>query len=65
MSQLIAAAGKVDLLRAPALRMAEGARDFRDTVHANAEVRERLRPGREDAELLLVLVRLIYRDLSK
>lgn len=63
-TQLIAAAGQVGLLGTYALRMAEGARDCRDTVHANAEVRLALRSGREHAELLVVLVRLVYRDLS-
>jgi len=44
--------------------MAEGARAVRDTIHANAEVRLRTRASAEEAELLLVLIRLIYRDLG-
>jgi hypothetical protein len=64
MTPLIAAAEKLGLLQSAPSRMAEGARDLRDTVHPNAEVRLGTRANAEEAELLLVLVRLIYRDLS-
>ena len=64
LTPMIAAASALSLLTATAARMAEGARDYRDTVHPNAEVRLDFRAGREDAELMLALVRLVYRDLA-
>lgn len=63
LTQLIDAAGDLGLLANSALKLAPGARDFRDTVHPNAELRERLRAGKEEAELLLAFVKLVYRDL--
>ncbi len=61
---LIAAAVAVGLLATTSGRMAEGATDFRDTVHPNAELRLGARAGREESELLLALVRLMYRQLG-
>jgi hypothetical protein len=63
LTNLIGAASQLGVLGA-GRKLVEGARDFRDTVHPTAEVRLRARAGREEAELLLALVRLIYRDLS-
>ena len=53
---------KGGLLSRTVSSMAHGARDFRDTVHVNAEVRNQTRARREDAEVLLAVVRLISRD---
>jgi hypothetical protein len=61
---MIDAAVALGLLDASVGRMADGARDFRDTVHPNAEVRSRSRARKEEAELLLALVKLIYRQLA-
>jgi len=44
------------------LRFTEGARDVRDTIHPRAEVRQG-RVSRDEASILLELVRLIYNDL--
>ena len=63
LTNLIRAASQLGVLGA-GRKLVEGARDFRDTVHPTAEVRLGARAGREEAELLLALVRLIYRDLS-
>lgn len=65
LSHLLAAARDLDLIDDAAGRMAEGARDFRDTVHPNAELRQKIRAKLEEAELLLALVKLIYRQLSE
>lgn len=64
LTQLVKVARKLDLLTEGALRLAEAAIDFRDTVHPNAELREGIRAKREEAQLLLGLVELIYRDLA-
>lgn len=64
MTNLIEAACKLHLLSESAVRLVPGARDFRNTVHPRAEVREGMRAGLEEAELLLALVKLIYRDLD-
>jgi len=65
LSHLLAAARELDLIDEAAGRMAEGARDFRDTVHPKAELRQKIRAHREEAELLLALMKLIYRQLSE
>ena len=65
MTQLIEATRDLQLVGQSALRFVHGARDFRDTVHPRAEVREQMRAGREEAQLLLALVNLIYRDLGR
>lgn len=65
LTQLIEAAGTLGLLASNALKLAPGARDFRDTVHPNAELRLQSRAGKEEAELLLSFVKLVYRDLAK
>lgn len=65
LTHLIKAASELDLLTEGALRLAAAAIDFRDTVHPNAELREGIRAKREEAKLLLGLVELIYRDLTK
>jgi len=65
LSHLLAAARELDLIDEAAGRMAEGARDFRDTVHPKAELRQKIRAHREEAELLLALTKLIYRQLSE
>lgn len=65
LSHLLAAARELGLMDEAAGRMAEGARDFRDTVHPNAELRQGIRAKLEEAELLLALTKLIYRQLSE
>lgn len=65
MTHLIGAASRLGLLQPTTQRMTEGARDFRDTVHPNAEVRTQSRAECEEAVLLLALVRLLYRDLDR
>lgn len=64
LNQLISAAVDVGLLDATTARLAEGARDFRDTVHPKAELRQGIRAQREEAELLLALVKIVYRQLA-
>lgn len=64
LAQLIKVARDLGLIDRAAGRMAEGARDFRDTVHPEAEIRQGIRAGREEAELLLALVKLLYRRLA-
>lgn len=65
LTRLIRAVSELALLTESAFRLTEGARDFRDTVHPIAELREGLRAGREEAELLLALVKLVHRDLAR
>ncbi len=65
LTQLIHAAQHLWVIEEGAARLAEGARDFRDTVHPNAELREGIRAQSEEAKLLLVVVELIYRGLAK
>ena len=64
MTQLIEAGVELSLLTETEQRFAAGARDYRDTVHPNAEVRQRVRAKKEEAELLLALVKLTYRNLD-
>ncbi len=65
LEKLIRTAGELGLLTESALRLARGARDFRNTIHPYAELREGVRAKREEAKLLLAVVELIYRDLAK
>jgi hypothetical protein len=65
LSHLLAAGRELGLIDEVAGRMAEGARDFRDTVHPNAELRQKIRAKREEAKVLLALMELIYRQLSE
>jgi hypothetical protein len=65
LAQLIQAAAQLGILGKSALRLIDGARDFRNALHPRAECREGTRAGKEEAELLLALVRLVYRDLSE
>ena len=51
------------LIRPTTSKMAEGARDFRDTVHAAAEARSGSRAGVRDANLLMQIVELLAYDL--
>jgi hypothetical protein len=64
LGHLITAAGQLNLLDQRTLTMAIGARDFRDTTHPRAEVREGARARLEEAELLFALAKLVYRDLA-
>jgi hypothetical protein len=64
LSQLIKAAGAVGLLHDRILPMTAAARDFRDTVHPNREVRLGSRASQPEAKLFLALVPLIHRDLA-
>jgi hypothetical protein len=64
LTQLIKAGVELSLLTETEQRFAAGARDYRDTVHPNAEVRQRVRAKKEEAELLLALVKLTYRNLD-
>ena len=64
LTQLIKATASLGFLGASTQLFAEGARDFRDTIHPRAELRHQFRAGQEEAELLLAFVKLVYRDLS-
>ena len=50
-------------IRPTTFKMAEGMRDFRDTVHPAAEARSESRAGVRDATLLLEIVQLLADDL--
>lgn len=63
MTDLIKMSTGLSLVSNPVLKFAEGARDIRDTVHPRAEVRQGSRASRDEAEILLQLVKLIYNDL--
>jgi len=65
LTQLINMAHSVGLLGAAAVRSSGVVKDFRDTVHPRAEIRSHLRAGREEANILLEVVNLVYRDLEK
>lgn len=60
MTNLIRMSSEFGLVDSRALRFAEGARD---TVHPRAEVRQGSRVSREEASILLELVKLIYNNL--
>ena len=62
---LINAAAVVDLLDPVAIAMARGAADYRNTTHPLHEAEGGRRVGREEAQLVLALVQLVYRDLSQ
>ena len=64
MTHLIKISRELELVSSRALQFAEGARDIRDTVHPRAEVRQGGRVTRDEAEILIQLVKLIYNDLS-
>ncbi len=64
LAHMIGAADTLQLLDKGTLRMAEGARDFRDTTHPRAEIRHGSRARLEEAELMLALAKLLYRDLG-
>lgn len=64
LTQLLDAAYQLGLLNAQTKRFVEGARDYRDTVHPNAELRIQSRAGKEEAQLLLTLVKLVYRQVT-
>lgn len=63
MSNIIRMSSELGFVDGRALRFAEGARDTRDTVHPRAEVRQGSRVSREEASILLELVKLIYNNL--
>jgi hypothetical protein len=63
MTNLIKMSRELGLVSEPVLKFAEGARDIRDTVHPRAELRQTHRASRDEAEILLQLVKLIYNDL--
>ncbi len=63
MTNLIKMSKELEVVSGRALEFASGARDTRDTVHPLAEVRQRSRVSREEASILLDLVKLIYNDL--
>ena len=52
-------------IRPTTFNMAEGIRDFRDTVHPAAEARSESRAGVRDASLLLEIVQLLADDLRQ
>ena len=62
MTNLLKMSGELGLVSGTALRFAEGARDVRDTIHPRAEVRQS-RVSRDEASILLDLVKLIYNEL--
>jgi len=63
MTNLIKMSKELEVVSGRALEFASGARDTRDTVHPLAEVRQGSRVSREEASILLDLVKLIYNDL--
>lgn len=65
LNDLISAASALGLIGAGAARMASGLRDYRDTVHPQAEIRRGVRAELEDAEVAVALARLINRDLRR
>jgi len=64
LTQLIDRSSKLDLVSQAVSNFAKGARDIRDTIHPRAEVRQGYRASRDEAEMLLQLIKLIYNDLS-
>ena len=64
MTKLIETSSKLGLLSQPVSNFAKGARDVRDTVHPRAEIRQGHRASRDEAEILLQLVSLIYNELN-
>ncbi len=64
LSQLVDGALQLHLVTEREKRFVEGARDCRDTIHSKAELRQRGRVKKEEAELLLVLVGLIHESLN-
>ncbi len=60
LTDLLKLAQGLSLITTEAGRMLEGTRDYRDTVHPNAEVRRGSRADHADASLLLELVRFLY-----
>lgn len=62
MTNLIKMFSELGLVSSTALRFVEGARDVRDTIHPRAEVRQS-RVSRDEASILLDLVKLIYNAL--
>jgi hypothetical protein len=64
LSQLVDGALQLGLVTEREKRFVEGARDCRDTIHSKAELRQRGRVKKEEAELLLVLVELIHQSLD-
>jgi hypothetical protein len=65
LERLAEAAVTFGLLDATGQHAALLSRDFRDTVHPNAEVRIRRRASQEDAEVLLAVVRWLHSELSR
>ena len=63
MTNLLKMSNALGLVGSRVLNFTEGARDTRDTVHPRAEVRQGSRVSREEASMLLELVKLIYNDL--
>lgn len=63
MTNLLKMSNELGLVGSRVLNFIEGARDTRDTVHPRAEVRQGSRVSREEASMLLDLVKLIYNDL--
>ncbi|TAK30789.1 MAG: hypothetical protein EPO21_18725 [Chloroflexota bacterium] len=63
LTALIEAAEKMKILSQRTGRLGREARDFRDTVHPNAELREG-RAGKPEAQLLWAIVNMAYREIG-
>lgn len=64
LNQLASASLSLGLIDETVERLIQGTRDYRDTVHPQAELRAGSRAGREEAELLVAGVRLLCKRLS-
>jgi len=58
------AVSRLNLLSPDTCRLAVSAANFRDTIHPYRESRGSSRVRREEAEVLLLLLKLVYRELS-
>ncbi len=61
---LVEEARAAGLIRPSTAKLASSAKDFRDTVHPQAEKREQLRAGVREASILLSIVSLVASDLG-
>lgn len=62
---LIEIAQTTNLIGGPGAKILSAAKDYRDTVHVSAEVREDVRAGKPDAELLISITRFVHDQLSE
>lgn len=62
--KIVQAAQEVGLISQASLRLIGGVADYRDSVHAAAEVRYGKRPGPDEALLTITLMKMIYTDIA-